>query len=49
MKVNYTELKVKVYNLVKFKKTWVRFSVNRYQDSRKFYPKKLLLRYIEGI
>jgi hypothetical protein len=52
MKVNCMELKVEVCNLVKFKITWVRFGINRYQDSRKFYPKikkKLLLRDIEGI
>jgi hypothetical protein len=52
MKVNCMELKVEVCNLVKFKITWVKFGINRYQDSRKFYPKikkKLLLRDIEGI
>jgi hypothetical protein len=52
MKVNCMELKVEVCNLVKFKITWVKFGINKYQDSRKFYPKikkKLLLRDIEGI
>jgi hypothetical protein len=39
MKVNCMELKVEVCNLVKFKITWVKFGINRYQDSRKFYPK----------
>jgi len=36
IKVNGTELKVPVCNLVKFKITQVRFGVNRHQDSRNF-------------